>query len=100
MALIQTMTFRLSGDVEDGTFLAADARVQSEVAYQQPGLLRRTTARGTGGQLGEWITISLWRGAEDADAAERRWADHPTAQDLMALIDATTVEVRRYADLD
>lgn len=100
MALIQTMTFRLTADVDDAAFMAADARVQSDFAYQQPGLVRRTTASGTGDRAGEWITIGLWRSAEDADAAGQRWVDDPAAQELMALIDAGSVEVRRYTDLD
>jgi len=100
VALIQTMTFRLVADVDDATFKAADARVQSDFAYQQPGLVRRTTASGTGDRLGEWITIDLWRSAEDADAAGQRWGDDPAAKVLTALIDAGSVDVRRYTDLD
>lgn len=100
MAVIETMAFRLAGGADDAAFLAVDKRLQSEFAYQQPGLLRRTTARGAGDRAGEWIVIDLWRSAEDADAAAARWDDDPTAQELMALVDAGTVEVRRYVDLD
>ncbi len=100
MALIQTMTFRLLAGVDDANFMAVDARVQSDFAYQQAGLVRRTTARGIDNRVGEWITIGLWRSAEDADAAGQRWDDDPAAQELMALIEAGSVEVHRYADLD
>jgi hypothetical protein len=100
MAVIETMTFRLVDGTDDDVFLAVDKRLQSDFAYQQPGLARRTTARGQGDRTGEWIVIDLWRSAEDADAAAARWDEDPTARELMALVDPGSVEVRRYADLD
>ncbi|MFP3902395.1 MAG: hypothetical protein ACLFXM_16180 [Acidimicrobiia bacterium] len=100
MAVIETMTFRLVAGADEAAFLAADKRLQSEFAYQQPGLLRRTTARGLGDRAGEWIVVDLWGSADDAEAAADRWDDDPTARELMSFVDAATVEVRRYADLD
>jgi hypothetical protein len=100
MAVIETMTFRLAAGADEGAFLAADTRLQTDFAYQQPGLMRRTTARGVDDRAGEWIVVDLWRSADDADACARRWDDDPVAQDLMAFVDPATVEVRRYADLD
>ena len=38
--------------------------------------------------------------AEDADACAARWDDDPLAQELMSYVDRSTVEVRRYLDLD
>jgi hypothetical protein len=98
VAVIETMTFRLAGGADEAAFLAADKRVQSDFAYQQPGLLRRTTARGEGDRAGEWIVIDLWATAADADACAARWDEDPVAQELMAFVDASTVEVRRYSD--
>ena len=53
--------------------LALDRRLQTEVAYQQPGLLRRTTARG---EDGSWLVIQLWRSDAEVErliaAAEGR----------------------------
>jgi hypothetical protein len=100
MAVIETMTFRLAAGADEGAFLAADKRLQSDFAYQQPGLVRRTTARGLRDRAGEWIVVDLWRSAEDADACADRWDGDPVAQEFMAFVDADTVEVRRYADLD
>jgi hypothetical protein len=97
--IIETMTFRLNGDVDDAAFRAADKRLQSDFAYQQPGLLRRTTARGEGERAGEWIVVDLWSNAEDADACAARWDHDPIAQDFMAHVDASSVDVRRYEDL-
>jgi hypothetical protein len=66
-AVIEIMRFRLPPGADEAAFLAADRRVQEEFAYHQPGLLRRTTARG---QDGGWIVIDLWRSAADADACD------------------------------
>lgn len=100
MPVIETMTFRLVPGADEAVFLAVDKRLQSDFAYQQPGLMRRTTARGLGDRAGEWVVVDLWRTTEDADAAAARWDDDPTARELMSLVDAATVDVRRYADLD
>ena len=98
--MIETLTFRLRDEADESAFLAVDKRLQSDFAYQQRGLVRRTTARGTGDRDSEWIVIDLWRSVEDADACARRWDDDPIAQELMAFVDASSVEVRRYSELD
>jgi hypothetical protein len=100
MSVIETMTFRLARGVDEIDFLAADKRLQSDFAYQQPGLLRRTTARGRGERTGEWLVVDLWRSDDDADACAARWEHDPLAQELMSFVDRGTVDVRRYADLE
>ena len=100
MGVIETMTFRLVDGTSKAEFLAVDKRLQSDFAYQQPGLVRRTTARGRRDGGDEWVVIDLWRRAADADACAARWDDDPVAQEFMALVDRDTVEVRRYDDLD
>ncbi len=94
--MIEILRFRLGPDVDEAVFLAADRRVQEEFAYQQPGLLRRTTARG---RDGSWIVIDLWRSDADADACDARWQRDPVAQEFMALVDRQSVTVERYEQL-
>ena len=98
--MIETMTFRLVDGADEAAFLAVDKRLQQEFAYQQRGLVRRTTARGIDDRAGEWIVIDLWRRADDADACADPWESDPLAQEFMAFVDRATLEVRRYADLD
>jgi hypothetical protein len=94
--VIEILRFRLAAGVDEAAFLAADRRVQQEFAYQQPGLLRRTTARG---EDGGWIAIDLWRSAADADACDARWERDPVAQAFMGLLDRSSVAVERYQEL-
>jgi hypothetical protein len=94
--VIEIMRFRLPAGAEEAAFLAADRRVQQEFACQQPGLLRRTTARGEDG----WIVIDLWRSTADADACDARWEHDKVTQAFMDLLDRPSVSTERYQELD
>lgn len=61
------------------------------MAYHQPGLRRRTTARGDNG---DWLTVTLWGTDAEADAAP------PSNAALDDLVDPASVVVRRYVELD
>jgi hypothetical protein len=91
--VIEILRFRLAAGTDEADFLAADRRLQQEFAAHQPGLLRRTTARGEGGN---WIVIDLWRSAADADACDRRWDSDPVAQAFMEFLDRSSVTAERY----
>ena len=91
------MSFRLAAGTEEAAFLEADRRVQTEFAYRQRGLLRRTTARSDDG---DWVVIDLWRSDADADASDARWDGDAAAAAFMALVDRATMQVRRYHELD
>lgn len=90
------MRFRLAAEADEAAFLTADRRLQEEFAYQQPGLLRRTTARG---EDGGWIVIDLWRSAADADACAAVWDDDPVAQAFMSLLAPGSVSSQRFHEL-
>ena len=91
------MRFRLVEGADVAGFRAADARLQTAFAYQQPGLLRRTTARS---RDGGWVVIDIWRAAADADACEARWSDDPVVRDFLQYVDETTIQSERYDELD
>jgi hypothetical protein len=90
------MHFHLSSEAAVDEFLAADRRLQTEFAYLQPGLLRRTTVRS---EQGDWLVLDFWRTATDADACAERWEQDPIAQAFMSLVDRTSVRVQRYSTL-
>lgn len=91
------MRFRLLAGSNVDAFQSADRRLQSEFAYHQPGLLRRTVAVGA---EGDWIVIDLWRSEAEADTATERFDDDPVAAAFMAFVDRTTLHLDRYATLD
>ena len=69
-SVIEILRFRLADGADEAAFLQADKRVQAEFAYQQPGLVRRTAARGDDGG---WVVIDLWHSAAQAEAANAKW---------------------------
>lgn len=88
--MIENQTFRLAAGVDAAAFVAEDARVQQELAYQQDGILRRTTAVSADG---EWLVTTIWASAAHADAAA------PVLDALAAHIDAPTLRTTRYDEL-
>lgn len=97
MAVIENVTFRLAPDADEAAFLAADKRLQVEVAWRHEGFARRTTARAGDG---EWLVATLWGSAADAEAAETAGAGHPAALAFDVLVDPASRRVRRYETLD
>ena len=87
------MQFRLLPEAVVEEFLTADRRLQTEFAYQQPGLLRRTLAWS---EDGEWLVIDHWRSASDADACAQRWDEDVVAQAFMSMVDRSSVRVQRF----
>lgn len=84
--MIENRTFRLVAGADEAAFVAADARFQTEVAYQQPGIARRTLAKG---EDGEWLVVTHWWTVEQAEAA-------PV---MTELVDLDTMVVRRFEEL-
>jgi hypothetical protein len=97
LAVIEMTRFRLTAGVAEAEFLAADRAVQEDFAYQQPGLLRRTTAQG---EDDSWIVVDLWRSAEDADVCEAKWGEDRITQKFMSFVDVATVRSERYTERD
>ena len=94
--MIELLTFELAAGSSEEAFLSADRDVQAW-AYQQPGLLRRTTARSVAGP--GWMVVDLWRSVADADACDAIWGQDPVTERFMAHVDTTTIRTVRYAEL-
>jgi len=94
--VIEILRFELVPGADEAAFLEADKRVQAEFAYQQPGLIRRTAARGDGGR---WVVIDLWYSAVAVEAAIAAWDSDPAARAYMAFVEPGSVSVERYEDL-
>ena len=87
------MTFRLQPGVDDDVFVAADAVIQANFAYQQPGIVRRTLARSDDNT---WLINTIWASNEAAHAAAEAFAAADLGSDFLALIDDATIEVRAF----
>lgn len=94
MAVIEVSTFTAVGD--ETALLAADARMQTDFAYQQPGLLRRTVGRADGGR---WCVVSLWATVEDAQRADAAARTDDVATAFWAMAEPDSVRVERYVML-
>jgi hypothetical protein len=97
MAVLEVLTFRLAADVDEHGFLKADRQAQVEFMYKQRGLLRRTTARGEGG---EWLVVTVWGSSPDADTSAATGRDDPAVSRLTSFLDPSTITTRRYHTLD
>ena len=95
--MIVITTFQLLPDSVEETFLTLDRRVQTELAYHESGLVRRTTARSIGGT---WLVIEIWRSEDDADASATDRADEPLYVEFLSLIDRQSVQSDRFLTFD
>ena len=95
-AVIEILTFALADGADEAAFVGADARVQAEFAYRQPGLVRRTTARADDGR---WAVVTLWASADDAESAVITGDSDPAVRAWAALVDPSTRRRERYTPL-
>jgi len=83
------MTFRLAPGVDEEIFRAVDERVQTEFAYHQPGILRRTLGRHDDGR---WLALTIWADADAAAAAERAFDASDLGAEFSSLVTDTVVD--------
>jgi hypothetical protein len=95
--MLKVFRFQVRPGVDDAEFEEADRRVQIEFAYRQPGLVRRTTARGTDDR---WIVIEIWRSVDDADACARERPGDPATAAFLSLMVEGSLRTERYQELD
>ena len=95
MAVIETTTFRLADGVDEAAFLQADEQVRTGFLYQQPGIMRATTAKSA---AGEWILVVVWASEEVAARAAEAEQKDAAVERFMQLV--LRPERKRYRDLD
>ena len=95
--ILEILRFKLSPDADVADFMQADKCVQTDFAYQQRGMVRRTTARGDDGR---WVVIDLWQSEADADRCDAAWRDDPKAAEFMRHVDRSSVTSERFETLD
>lgn len=95
--MIEIQEFSLAGGADIEAFLACDKRFQAGFAYQQPGLMRRTLARGASD---EWVVVQLWASTAAADGAAVRLGEEPLALEWASFVAAGSIRSRRWVELD
>ncbi len=96
MSIVEIATFRLADGLTDASFLALDRRVQTELVPNQPGFLRRTTAR----HGDEWLVVTLWSSEDAAGAFQRAVEGDPLQVDFERAVEAGSFHLARYTTLD
>ena len=96
MSIVEITTFRLAEGVSEESFLALDRRVQTELVPNQPGFMRRTTAR----HGDDWLVVTLWSTEDAAAAFQRAVEGHPLQVLFEHALEAGTFHLARYATLD
>ncbi len=96
MSIVEITTFRLAEGVADESFLALDRRVQTELVPNQPGFMRRTTAR----HGDDWLVVTLWSSEETAASFQRALEGDRLQADFMRAVEAGTFHLARYTTLD
>jgi heme-degrading monooxygenase HmoA len=96
VSIVEISTFRLAEGMADESFLALDRRVQAELVPNQPGFMRRTTAR----HGDDWLVVTLWSTDQAASAYQRAVESHPLQVLFEHAMEAGTFHLARYATLD
>ncbi len=96
MSIVEVTTFRLAEGMTDESFLALDRRVQTELVPNQPGFLRRTTAR----HGDDWLVVTLWASEDAAGAFQRAVEGDPLQVAFEQAAESGTFHLARYATLD
>jgi heme-degrading monooxygenase HmoA len=96
VSVVEVTTFRLRAGVPDDAFLALDKRLQTELVPNQPGFLRRTTAR----RGGAWVVVTLWGSEADAATFESATAGHELWRAFGDHIEPDSLRSTRYDTLD
>lgn len=95
--MFEITTFRLAPGVDEEVFRSLDERVQVEVAYHQPGLLRRSLGRHDDGR---WLVLQVWATRDDAEAGRAALDASPFGARFLALLEPGSVVVERFDGVD
>jgi hypothetical protein len=94
--VIEVTRFRLNDATSVDHFVAVNAKYQTDFAYQQVGLRRRTVAPGLGG---EWLSLTFWSTRSDAHRADEEALRSTVAQAFEACIEPSSKTVEYFKEL-
>jgi len=94
--VIEVTRFRLNDATSVEDFVVVNARYQTDFAYQQVGLRRRTVAPGLDG---EWLSLTVWGSKSDVHRANEQAALSEVAKEFEACVDPSTKTVEYFKEL-
>ena len=97
MAVIEVARFRLRSDADAAAFSTQDRKVHDGYITQQPGFLDRESGVADDG---EWVVVVHWDTPDDADASMQKFETDPLAADFMALVDPSTMSMKRFEQVN
>jgi heme-degrading monooxygenase HmoA len=96
VSVVEVISFKLAKGADEDSFVALDRRVQTELIPNQPGFMRRTTAR----RGDHWLVVTLWATEQDAVAFESVANADSVQMELDGHIEVGSVLSSRYQTLD
>jgi hypothetical protein len=90
---LEVIHFRMREGMDEQEFIRDDERVGREYTPYQPGFISRESAKN---DEGDWVVITHWDSAEDAQASMQKFANDPTTQRFIAMMDGDTFSMNRY----
>lgn len=94
--MIEIVTFRLRPGADVEAFLAVDRSVQTGVAYQCPGMLRRTVARDGD----RWLVLQIWATPQACATGSRAIDASAAGGSFRAFVDPATITIDRFGEVD
>ncbi len=98
MAVIETITLKLSDAARPDAFVAANSKVEAEYLPSQPGFnpgSRTTTVT----EDGLWTISMRWDSAHDASESMRNFMSAPATQDFLQLVDANSMSMDQVVEV-
>lgn len=95
-SVIEVTKFRLNDGTSVEDFVAINAKYQTDFAYQQVGLRRRTVAPGLGGQ---WLSLTVWGSKSDVHRADAEAALSTVAQEFEGCLEPSSKTVEYFKEL-
>lgn len=92
--VVEIVTFRLNPGVTEEQFFAANRTAQEGYVARQPGFISREVYRG---ENGEWLFVVEWQTPANAEAASTGFGAAPETQELLPLLDMTSMVGKAYA---
>jgi hypothetical protein len=95
-SVIEVTKFRLNDAKSVDEFLLINAKYQTDFAYRQVGLRRRTVATGLDG---ERLSLTFWGSKSDVQRANEQAERSTVAQEFEACVEPSSKRVEYFKEL-